>query len=400
MARVVFVTTRLCYPPREGHQLRTYNLLRVIAQRHDVTLLSFVRKDDDVSGLEHLKSICHTVETFPIPAEQSAATNLLQAGLGVITRTPYVVRKYDSPALAQRLDQLIRANEVDLVHYDMLPLAKYHANHPQVPALLNNHNVESLLVKRRAELEENFLVRLFFKNQYRKLHDFEVWACEAVDQTVLCSTIDADEIGRMAPNATCHVIPNGVNTKAIQPVEPVASTTKLIFVGSLQWLPNKDAVDYFIEDILDHILPEVPSVVLTVVGQNNGYQVPEKYRPAVSMAGFVDDLNAEMASAAVYVVPIRFGSGTRLKILEAMAYGVPLVTTSIGCEGIDLKHNESALIADTPEEFARAVIRLLNNAELATSLALNATRLAAEKYDWDSIGEQLLVHYDQCLGKR
>lgn len=397
MARVVFVTTRLCYPPKEGHQLRTYNLLRVVAQEHDVTLLSFVRGDDDLSGLEHLQSICSSVETFTIPAEQSTLTNLMQAGLGVMTRTPYVVRKYFSPNIAKRIEQLVNQSQVDLIHYDMLPLAKYQSINSTVPAILNNHNVESLLVKRRAELEDNFFVRLFFKNQYHKLHDFEAWACESVKQAVVCSQVDAVEIAKMAPNAICRVIPNGVNTKSIQPVNPVANTTKLIFVGSLLWLPNKDAIDYFIEDILDLIIPEIPGIHLTVVGNNNGYEIPERYRPYVSMPGFVDDLDAEMDVAAVYVVPIRFGSGTRLKILEAMAYGIPLVSTSVGCEGIELAHEKNVLVADDPQQFAAAVIRLLNDAKLAKTLSQSAVSLAREKYDWDSIGQQLLGHYAECL---
>lgn len=401
MARLLFVTSRLPFPPREGHQLRSWHLLKALAQRHEVVLLSFMRGDDDAAGVDEMRKHLAGVETFPIITEHSRlalAWALLRSLLG---RQPYVSTKYASPALHARIRQL--APGMDAVHFDMLPLMRNaNAVPASVPVIYNAHNVEHLLLSKRAQMTGNTWIRRFLQFQLPRLLEFERRACQRADLVLACSAVDAQTLLQLAPDAHVSVVANGVD---LDNNRPAATTTtmdasapqKLVFVGQMGWFPNRDGVEWFLDEIFPRILQSKPSAQFVLVGKTDGLAVPKAVAAQVTLTGFVADLRPFVDDASVYVVPLRAGSGTRLKVLEAMALGKAIVTTSTGSEGIALRNGESALYADDAASFAAATLRLLDSPDMAQCLGAAARACAEQHYGWEAVGQQLLECYQQVL---
>ena len=399
MARILAVTSRLPFPPREGHQLRAWHVLRALASKHEVTLLSFQRNDDLPAEAAPLHAAMARVETFRIPCERSRSALARAALRGTLTPTPFLVAKYDSPALRERLTALAR--DADLVHFDMLPLIAHADCVPDgVPITLNAHNVEHRLLATRSRIETRAWARWFLAGQVGKLEAFERQACERADAVLACSDVDALGLRELVPDCNVHVVANGVDLDANRPAAHAPDEDRLVFVGQMGWFPNRDGVEWFLREVFPRILARRPSTRFELVGKAEGFDVPENVRANVDLAGFVDDLRPHVHDASVYVVPLRAGSGTRLKVLEAMALGKAIVTTTIGSEGIALQHGRSALFADDAEAFADAVLELLASPTRTTELGIEARCLAEDEYGWEAIGARLLRAYEPLLGAR
>ncbi|MFK8068362.1 MAG: glycosyltransferase [Gammaproteobacteria bacterium] len=406
MAKILFVTTRIPYPPWEGHQIRTYNLLKRVCEVHEVHLVSFVRSDEDPGHADHLRTICKSVELIDIPADQNKVKLLSTILSGVITKTPFVVIKYSAPEMKNALEKVIKNESPDLIHFDMLPLAQYLPLCGNIPTVLNDHNVESLLVERRAEAASSLAQKIFFSNQAPKLEAFEKFATKNATEVLACSQDDADILSKMGNGKSIHVIANGVDIEQFQPdTSPDNDTSakvkvdqnKIIFVGGMGWFPNKDGMNFFIKEAMPLISDKNPDASLTVVGKSDGLAIPEQLRNKVSATGFVDDFRPLVHEAAVYILPLRVGSGTRLKLLEAMAMGKAIVSTTIGAEGVVLDDGKNVLIANTPEEIAAATLKLMDDKQLRDALGKAAHEQAENLYDWRILGDKLLAVYDTIL---
>lgn len=397
MARLLFLASRLPYPPREGHQLRAWHLLKALARRHEVTLLAFLRGDDTLAEAGPLRSVLHGLETFPIASEHSRLALGSALARGTLTRAPFLAAKYRSSALRQRLASLAR--NADLVHFDMLPLMAHADCVPAgIPLVLDAHNVEHALLARRAQIESRPLARAFLRGQVPRLRAFEQSACHRADAVLACSDADAHALRKLAPGADIQVIANGVDLQANQPSSSApVSGAQLVFVGQMGWFPNRDGVAWFLRDVFPRILAARPDAQFVLIGKVDGFKPPAAVAERVRLAGFVTDLRPLVHGAAVYVVPLRAGSGTRLKVLEAMALGKAIVTTRIGCEGVALTDGRDALYADDAEGFAAATLTLLQSPEHAAQLGAAARACAEARYGWEAIGGHLLDLYDRLL---
>ena len=396
MARILFVTSRLPFPPTEGHQLRAWYLLQAAARKHQVTLLSLRRPDEPplpepVPGIK-----LAGVHQLDLPSLRSPHRVAGMALRGLLSGRTLLDLRYRPPALQQRFDQLVQ--ETDLVHLDILAVAGLLERVPDgVPTVLNEHNVESLLAHKHVAMETRSLQRLFLSLKHRRLESFERSACVRADRVLACSEQDAKRLLALAPGCKVSVVPNGVDLDVFKPGKPGSEQGgSMVFVGHMGWFPNRDGIEYFLAQILP-LLKDRPNLHLEVIGRNTHLSAPKGEAGRVSFAGFVDDLQARVQRAAVFIVPLRAGSGTRLKILEAMAMGKAIVSTRIGAEGIGLVDGESACLADTPEAFAAAINRLLDNPELRHRLSVGARELAERHYGWTVIGERLLASYDALL---
>lgn len=239
--------------------------------------------------------------------------------------------------------------------------------------------------------------RLFLRGQLAKLRRFEREACQRADHVLACSPDDARDLVALAPQARVSVIPNGVDVERCRATRNAPEPAHLIFVGQMSWFPNLDGMQWFLRDVLPRILTVRPDVRLSIVGKAAALRVPRHLQTCVRLIGFVDDLQSEFDAAAVYVVPLRRGSGTRLKVLEAMAFGKAIVTTPMGAQGIDLVAGEEALFAADAEGFAGAVLQLLADPQRALRLGAAARAKAERRYDWRVIGRDLLAIYDELL---
>ncbi len=402
MATILFITTRIPYPPYEGHQIRSYNLLKHVCSVHNVHLLTFARKEEGISGIKHLETLCASVSAVEIPVEHNPIRWMRELAAGLITEKPFVIRKYCSAQMIRKIRECIEQKSPDLVHFDMLPLAQYRLWCENLPVILDEHNVESLLLERRAkEGCRNRGCAIFFMNQAKKLRHFETAACGGVDQVLACSSDDAEMLRSMAEGCSVEVVANGVALDYFLPQEAIdRDPHNMVFVGGMGWFPNRDGMDYFLKEVMPLVCREIPEATCTIVGKADELKVPKDLVSKVHLAGFVDDLRPWVWRAGIYVLPLRLGSGTRLKLLEAMAMEKPIVSTPVGCEGVDVSHERELLVAEQPDEMAEAIVRLMRNPGLAHALGEQARRKAVEAYDWNVIGERLLNIYRMLLARK
>lgn len=392
MARVLFVTSRLPYPPQEGHQLRSWHLLKAAAGAHAVTLLSLVRPGEAEAPCAVLEQTAHAVHRVALP-ETTTLHGLAAAGAVLRGRTLLQAR-YVTGALRRSFDGLVA--DADLVHLDILAVAALIERvPPDLPVVVNAHNVESRLLVDRVRTEPVRWRRAALASQIRPLARLERRVCAAADRVLACSALDAERLMVLAPGARVTVVPNGVDLTRFAPcADPPGDDHTLVFVGQMSWFPNRDGIAHFLTTSWPRIRAR-HRVRLRIIGRDEGTPLPPA--PGVERTGFVEDLRALVDTAAVYIVPLRAGSGTRLKLLEAMAMGKAIVSTRIGAEGLGLIDGTHALLADTPEAFADAVGRLLDDRGLRRQLGQAARELAERCYGWQAIGARLAGIYDDLL---
>ncbi|PNS08143.1 glycosyltransferase family 4 protein [Solilutibacter silvestris] len=392
MARVLMVTSRLPWPPTEGHQLRSWHLLRALSRRHQVTLLSCLRPEDAAIAQDDLPTNVARLVVHPL--RQDALSTATQLASSLAGPLPYVVHRYADARLKTCLGEL--ASDADLVHIDMLPLMACAECVPSgVPIIYNAHNVEHALLRVRGDNESRPLHRAFLRSQTGRLNRFEEAACRRADLVLACSEQDRAQLATMGARDAITV-PNGVDLDSNRPGSGDEDGS-LVFVGQMGWFPNRDGIEWFLADVLPRVLMHRPGLRFTLVGKSDGLHVPGNVSGNVDVSGFVEDLRPLLQRASVYVVPLRMGSGTRLKVLEAMAFGKAIVTTSIGSEGIDLEDGVHGEFADDAQSFAERILALLDDPARRAMLGREARRLAEARYGWDAIGDAMLPHYERLL---
>jgi polysaccharide biosynthesis protein PslH len=399
--KILFLSYFVPYPPTAGHLQRNYNLIREIAKKHEVYLLTFTQKvllptqDDLDKSIEALRPLCRFIKVFPIGVEQSALRWYGSLFFNLFSPAPFTLWRFSSAELKREIKRLTSEVEFDVIHVDTIDLAQYISLAPDLPRLLNHHNVESMLQLRRSQGEKNPLAKIYLRLQARKLRRYEKKMLGRFDVNTCVSGVDIATYQEMAPLAKYELVANGSDTEYFTPRREQGGK-RVIFAGGMSWHPNADAMVYFVRDILPIIHKTHPDIYCDIIGSH----APEELRTLaaagknVLIHGFVRDIRDYMAAAAVYIVPIRVGGGTRLKILDAFACGKAVVSTMVGCEGIDVTPEKDILIGDSPEEFAGQVIRLFEDEALQNTLAVNGRRLVEEKYSWAKIGDDLNRAYE------
>jgi len=396
--KILALTSKSPYPLVEGRALRTFNLLKQAARRHEIHLLSFVQTPEEVEGIEAMRDICASVAFEPLYLDGGRTELLRDAALELASAAPLMAVKYSTSRMRRRLRASLEAGHFDVLHLDMLHLGQYLDEAGPVPVVLVDHNVESVLLERRAQNERRLLAHAYLRYQVAKLRRFEARSCERADAVVAVSEHDAAQLRALAPRASVRSVPNGVDTDFFCARDVPRQAGGMVFVGGLGWFPNLDAMRYFCESILPLIRRECPEASLTVVGKNPDERAAKSIaaHPCVCLTGMIDDIRDTVSAAAVYVVPLRIGGGTRLKILDALSMGKAIVTTSLGCEGLDVVHGEHVLIADEPQRFAREVLRVLANPALAAELGRRGRELVRQRYEWAVIAEAMEEVYAAC----
>jgi glycosyltransferase involved in cell wall biosynthesis len=386
---ILFISTRSPYPLISGHSLRTYHILKGASQSHNVTFVTFVQLPEHEfkkENLDHLKSFCKAVYPFEIPADLSRITFAKMLFLNLFSSLPFVAQKYDAPLMRQKIREIIQTEHIDLVHVDMLPLTAYINEFEHFPKILVNHNVESVRLYRWFTTEPNPVKKAYLGIQWLKLKTFEQSAMNKFDGCVVVSELDRELLLKMGVKSRLFVVPNGTDTKFFKPDNGEVVENSLLWIGHMDVHTNKDAVLYFWKDIYPILRRKCPEVKMTFVGTAPPKEIADAARTDgnLKVTGFVDDIRPYIDESAVMVVPIRIGSGTRLKILDAMAMGKAIVSTSVGCEGLNVNDGKDILIADEPEDFAQKTIELLKSTYKRVNLEKNAIDLA-KTYDWDLI---------------
>jgi len=304
---------------------------------------------------------------------------------------PVVGVHYDSQ-LAKTLGELVSTEKIELVHLDHLDAAVY-APFKKIPMLLDEHNFETRLLKRTAENTRNPLLRWYLQVQAERLLHWEANICGECSMVTSVSHEDAAEITNVSPNSLVNVVPNGVDTEFFRMKDRDPRPGSLVFVGSMDWSANIDATEWCVGEIL----PLLPNAQLTIVGRNPPSKVMRLADgKRVIVTGSVPDVRPFMAKAEVFIVPLRVGGGTRLKILEAFSMGIPVVSTTVGSEGLGVQNEQELLLGDTSEALAKNIIRIQNSPELAMRLAERAM-VVSHRFSWDAVGNELEEAYADAV---
>jgi sugar transferase (PEP-CTERM/EpsH1 system associated) len=386
--RILFLTPQLPYPPEKGTALRNWGLLSGLAARHEVALLSFLDPGQVNEPVEVLRTTCVRVEAVTPPA-RSLRSRLRDL---VTTRQADMAIRLASEVFAGKLRDWLREDRYDIVHVEGIELAPYlpliESADPRPLIVFDDHNCEYLLQQRVFVTDLRAPARwpgaAYSFVQWRRLRRLEEWACRRADRVLAVSEADAAALHRLVPDVTVTVIPNGIDTVAYRPKPAaVSATPEMVFTGTMDFRPNVDAVLWFARKVLPRVKAAVPEVRFSVVGQRPHRRLDMlRVDPAVTLTGWVEDPRPYIARASVYVAPLRMGGGTRLKLLEAMAMGKAVVATRLGAEGFPVQHERELLLADTPEEFAEAVVGLLRSPERREELGRAGRRFVEQGYDW------------------
>ena len=402
---VLFLSQIVPYPPHGGVLQRGYHLVRELGRRASVHLLAFVHPDElrTEAMVEESRAVlgefCERIEYFPLWAKASPAHKAAALAASAFSPQPFSEIAHRSAAIERRVAESLRTGPYDVVHVDTVALSQFvDLDKPAVPSVLTHHNIESMLMERRASVEHRPLARQYLQRETAKLRSYEVHMSPRYDVNIVVSPDDGQTLAARVPGVRTAVVPNGVNVEYFTP-DPTQETPALVYTGGMNMFANRDAVTYFLDEIWPLIRKRLPDTKFFAVGQDP----PKELRayaardPNVIVTGFVDDIRPYVRKAAVYVVPLRVGGGTRLKVLDAMAMGKAMVSTSIGCEGIAVKPGEHLMTADTPETFAQATITLLGDRVQRLSLGRAARDLVERRYAWRVIGDQLLEAYENAM---
>ncbi len=393
--RILWLNAGLLLPLDKGGKLRTWHLMRHLAERHEISYLSFADPSAAPADLEGMRAVCSELEVVrrQDPAKGSLAF-YADAAARILDRLPYAAGKYRSAEYRQKLERLLATRAFDLIVCDFLvPAVNMPATLP-CPAVLFTHNVEAEIWRRHYERQTGAVHRFLFKQQWQRMLRFERDTVSRFDLVLAVSDADADTLQRLYPDSLrtpAFTVATGVDTSFFAPApDTTVRPRHLVFTGSMDWIPNEDAMKHFCHDILPLIRAQEPEVTLSIVGRAPTPAVQRLAEiPGVTVTGRVDDVRDYIAAAAAYVVPIRIGGGTRLKIFEAMGMAKPVISTSIGAEGLPVSDGADIVIADTADAFAASVLSVLRDAERRDRLAAAARDLVVTRYDWSAVAGQL-----------
>lgn len=394
---ILVISPEIPYPPVGGHYLRTYNVLKLLSKNHKIFFIGFIKDPAELEFKKDFKKICESFDAFAIQKDDFSLRFWLKVLVNLFSPWPYVKDKYYNKNASQRIRELIAEVDIDLIHLDMLPMSSYYADLDSVPTILTNHNVESMRLYRWMRVEKRIFTKLFLAYQYLKLRNYEKRMCPKFDRCITVSPEDEKILKKLCRSDNFAVIPNGVDIDYFKPLDGPVVPNRLIWVGGMSGPYNSDAVDYFLDDILPLIQAKIPELEVDFVGgcPTKKLKQQESKNFHIKVHGFVDDIRPFIHQAAVFIAPIRSGSGTKIKVLNALALGKAVVTTSVGAEGIAVEAGKHVMIADIPEEFAQKTVYLLNNPAIASEMGMAGRKVIEKFYDWNMIKENMERLYNE-----
>ena len=401
--RILWLGHNLAYPPKGGVLQRNYNLLREAAKSCEVHVLALdqpatrplgVTPEDCVRAL---REFCASVEWVPLPRQLSGTDRYVLALRGLMSRDPMDVLWLRSREMSEKLRKALESSTFDVVHFDTLGLAQYRSFVKTSGAVLNHHNVESSMMSRRAKNGRNIFTSQYFRLESRKILQSERRWCPRFGINIVVSNEEEKVLKDSVPSVETAVVLNGVDIDYFRP-RPDPGGRTLLFCGGLNWYPNREAVEFFFDGIWPRLSSRLGNLEVYIVGGT-----PPKWLQRLSAAddrihvpGFVEDVRPYFNKATAYVCPITQGGGTRLKILDALAMGVPLIGTPFACSGLSLESEKHVLLAETPDKFVYQIERVLSDGPLRKRLAATGRELVERAYSWSVVGKSLMETYENA----
>ncbi|MFN7981983.1 MAG: glycosyltransferase family 4 protein [Vicinamibacterales bacterium] len=385
--RILLLTESIPYPLDSGGRIKTFNTLRMLGTQHALHLHAFIREARQRTYESALRPFVQDVTLHLLP--RSIVREASYGLAALVSGTPYTVRRHFDAAVLARVTADFERLHCDAIYCDHLSMAEY-GRRLGVPMIIDAHNVEYEILRRYAKGHHRLSpIRLALEREWRAIRAYETHVYEAARLVFAVSDEDASAIRQMAPATRLAVAAIAVDTGAIAPVVGPAVGADLLFVGGLHWPPNVEAVAFFLNDVWTQVLRQRPDARFTVVGRPAPVGRLRQDLPGVTFAGYVDDVKPFYDRRPIVVAPILSGSGLRVKILDAMAHALPVVSTTIGCEGIGARHGQDILIADTADAFAANVVALLNDRQRAQDLGHAGRSVVEQRFSLDAVGIQM-----------
>jgi len=389
--RILVHGSQLLYPPNTGGRIRTSSLFERLAQKHEITWVCLRRPDETEEQVKQMGACCARIETFPFVETPKFSPHFYwDLARNLISGQPFIVQKYYQPALRARIGELLRTERFDLLLCDFLQPSQNVIDLPFSPRVLFEHNVESVIFERHADENSHLLRRAYLRLQWRKLMAYEGRAARWFDHLIMVSEGDCATMKRLFGVTNTSAIATGVDTDFYRPEGEEAPEPEIVFTGSMDWLPNVDGITWFAREVLPLLVAQMPRLKVWVVGRKPlpvVQSLAEKH-PQITVTGTVDDVRPYIRRARLYMVPLRIGGGTRMKIFEAMAMGKAIVSTPVGAEGLPVTHGRDILLDAEPEGFARYLLELLRDDGRRRELGEAGRRLVTEKFTWDAVARE------------
>jgi glycosyltransferase involved in cell wall biosynthesis len=392
--KVLWISPKLPYPPESGDKLRQFNLIRHLSSGVDISLIAFALAKEEEVQSKHMEQYCGKVRTFfsPNPSYVERIRSILTTG------KPYYVSRYQDLAVAAYIIDEIETFQPDLVQIEHTYMAEYLRKIPpdlERPSILTKHNIDADLALQNYRLADSSVRKVFWWLEWKKMALYEPYVDNLFSSVVVMSEVDKAEIlRRKKPPPVVNVVENGVDTVKLQPFAPVYDPV-MLFIGALDYLPNQDAANYLCREIFPLIKKSFQNAGILLVGRKPSPEILGLASEAVEVWGDVPEVEPFYRRASIAVVPLRAGSGSRLKILEAMALGRPVVSTTKGAEGLEIEAGKDFLAADDPAAFAESIKMLFNEPGLYQNISSHARKTVEEKYDWSEAARKMSAIYDR-----
>ena len=385
--RILWVKAGGLVPPDTGGRIRSYNILKHLAHRHEVTFFTFYGDHPGDRHAELASMLAHLV-CVPLQLPMShTLSEAIQYGRYALTSQPYAIAKYCRPEVAARLRNLLRDEEFDIMVCDFVNAGGVVPWEFSCPKILFAHNVEAQIWQRHYQNARNLLWKAVAWRECGTMHRAEQKYLKLADHVMTVSEVDREFFSQFIDPSKITAIPTGVDIEFFQPERYEAGENVLVFTGSMDWIPNEDGIFYFLQGIFPRVRQQVPDAQLWIVGRSPSAKLKAMAAQdgGIRVTGRVEDIRPYIRDAAAYIVPLRIGGGTRLKIFEAMAMGKAGVSTSIGAEGLPVEHRKNILLADQPEDFADNIVTLLRDPYYRERLGRAARLLVERDHSWESV---------------
>lgn len=391
--KLLFLAHLLPWPLEGGGQIKSYNTLQGLAETYDIHLISFVRRREEADNIAHLQTLCRGgMKTILLP--RTKFSNAVVAVSTLLTRQSFLIKRDESTEMRRVIAKTLAEEDYFLLWVDHLQMAQFvPVDTGRTHIVLDEHNIEFRIPKRIADTSENPLARWYAQTEWPRLRRFERQAVLRSDITLAVSEEDAEGLRGLAPEKMNQIfsVPIGVDTDYFGVVPCKSGSQTLLSIGTMYWPPNVDSLLYFCAEIYPKIKAKMPDIRLNIVGAKPVAEIIAlgNADKSIQVTGSVPDVRPYAEDCGVFIVPLRSGSGMRVKILNALSMGLPVVSTTLGAEGISVTPGSDILLADSPDDFADAVVMLLRNTARAAQLGEAGRKLVETKYSWPVVGKQL-----------
>ena len=401
--RVAIVDEEFPYPVNSGKRIRTLNLVKRLAQTHDVRYIAHQNADDSelAEAIKHFAKI--GIKTTQIPRKiqvKSGFQFYAKLGANLLSPLPYSVSSHTSQAMRREVERLDASGEIDLWHCEWTPYAELFRGLNTKPLVIAAHNVESLIWQRYTESEANPIKRWYIKRQWRKFETFERWAFARATRTIMVSEPDAILARNRFGADNLDVVENGVDVQKYQSLLQERNPKEMIFLGSLDWRPNLDGLSVFLETVMPELAKRKPDLIFSIIGRKPPEWLIQRAEsdPQIHLHADVPEVLPYLSRAGLMVVPLRVGGGSRLKIIEAAANGLPVVSTRVGAEGLEFQPAKDYFASESIETLAEPILKALDEPQLALQTAQHAKQLAEQQYDWDTLAQRQAASWEMAVG--